>query len=97
MITCDHDRITVQGSLTIDNVVEVTLRGLELFDQPRRVIDLEKINEVDSTVISMMLEWLRLAHKKGCQLQFVNLPQNLKSLIQLYGIADLIPIDASPR
>ncbi len=89
--------MTVQGSVTIENVVVMTQRGMALFDQPRRVIDLEKITDVDSTVISMMLEWMRTAHKKGCQLQFVNLPENLKSLVQLYGIADLIPMDASPR
>jgi phospholipid transport system transporter-binding protein len=82
----------VQGPVTIDNVVEMTRRGKTFLDQSRRVVDLKEITNVDSSVISMMLEWLRTARNQGCQLQFINLPSNLESLIQLYGIADMIPV-----
>lgn len=88
----DSHSIIVQGPITIDNVVTMTHRGAALFDGHHWVIDLDKITEVDSTIISMLLEWLRATRQKGCQLQFVNMPGSVKSLIQLYGVEALIPI-----
>jgi len=92
MVSRNGHRIIVQGSITIDNVVTMTQRGAELFDQSHLVIDLDKVTEVDSTIISMLLEWLRTTRKSGYQLEFINIPQSLESLIQLYGIAELIPV-----
>ena len=92
MISCDGDRIIVEGPVTIDNVVAITKRGMGLFDKHHWMIDLDKVTEVDSTIISMLLEWLRAARQKGYQLQFINMPASLESLIQLYGIVELIPV-----
>lgn len=97
MIICDDEKMIVQGPVTIDNVVDMTERGKTLFDRPRRVVDLKEITRVDSSAISMMLEWLRTARHQGCQLQFTNLPSNLESLVQLYGIAEMIPTIESPH
>ena len=92
MISCDGDRIIVEGPVTIDNVVAITKRGMALFDKHHWMIDLDKVTEVDSTIISMLLEWLRAARQKGYQLRFINMPASLESLIQLYGIVELIPV-----
>lgn len=92
MVLREDHKIIVQGAVTIENVVTITQRGVALFDEQSIVIDLDKVTEVDSTIISMLLEWLRAARKKDCQLQFIHLPANLESLIQLYGIAELIPV-----
>lgn len=94
MVSCDGDRIIVQGSVTIDNVVALTKQGAALFDEHHWVIDLDKVTGVDSTIISMLLEWLRAAHQKGYLLQFINMPVSLKSLIELYGVVELIPVPA---
>lgn len=92
MVSCEGDRIIVQGSVTIDNVVAITQQGVALFDEHHWVIDLNKVTGVDSTIISMLLEWLRAARQKGYLLQFINMPASLESLIQLYGVAELIPV-----
>jgi phospholipid transport system transporter-binding protein len=92
MIVCDDEKIIVQGAVTLDNVVTITQQGMALLDGRHNTVDLMEVVEVDSTTISMLLEWLRIARQKGYQLQFVNLPGNLESLIQLYGIAELIPV-----
>jgi len=94
MIHSKDNKIVVQGSITIDNVVTMTQQGIALFKDNRlSVLDLSKITDVDSAVISMLLEWLREAHKIDLSLQFANIPNSLASLIQLYGIAELIPTD----
>jgi len=91
MIICNDEEMIVQGPITIDNVVDMTQQGKTFFDRPRRVVDLQQITHVDSSVLSMMLEWLRTACQRNCQVQFINLSPNLESLIQLYGIAEMIP------
>ena len=94
MIHCKDNKIVVQGSITIDNVVTMTQQGIALFKDNRlSVLDLSKITDVDSAVISMLLEWLREARKIDLRLQFANITDSLASLIQLYGIAELIPTD----
>jgi len=96
MIFRDGDRVIVHGSVTIDNVVMLTQNGMALFDDRLLTIDLEKVTVVDSTIISMLLEWLRATRKNNYPLQFINMPESLKSLIQLYGVAELIPVPANP-
>ncbi|SNX61136.1 phospholipid transport system transporter-binding protein [Nitrosomonas ureae] len=96
MIFRDNDKIIVQGPVTIDNVVLLTQNGIALFEDQPLTIDLEKVSEVDSTIISMLLEWLRATRKHAHKLQFVNMPSSLISLIQLYGMAELIPLPVSP-
>ncbi|MBL8496532.1 STAS domain-containing protein [Nitrosomonas sp. JL21] len=97
MITGHGEKMIVQGPITIDNVVDITERGKAYLDRPRQVVDLQQITSVDSSVISMMLEWLRTARLQGCQLQFINLPPNLATLIQLYGIVEMIPASELPH
>ncbi len=96
MIFRDNNRVIVQGSVTIDNVVRLMQEGIALFDDQPLTIDLEQVSEVDSTIISMLLEWLRATRKNTHTLQFINLPENLTSLVQLYGVAELIPIPPPP-
>jgi phospholipid transport system transporter-binding protein len=91
----DGDSVIVDGAVTIDNVVALTKKGIALFDDRSLTIDLKKITEVDSTIISMLLEWLREMRKKNRPLQFINIRENLKSLIQLYGVTEIIPISSN--
>lgn len=91
-VYAENEKIMVQGAITIDDVVTITQRGITLFDQHESIVDLAQVTEVDSSAISMLLEWLRAARKKGLHVQFINLPANLESLIQLYGVVELIAI-----
>lgn len=92
MILRDGDRLSVQGPIIIDTVVALIEQGAALFDRDDLVIDLAQVTEVDSAAVSMLLEWLRKARRHNCQLHFINMPKNLKSLAQLYGVFDLIPV-----
>lgn len=95
MIFREGDSVVVQGAVTIDNVVMLTQRGIALFDNQPLTIDLNKVTEVDSTIVSMLLEWLRAMQKNNQALRVINMPDSLKSLIQLYGVTELIPFPAS--
>ncbi|TFH12104.1 MAG: STAS domain-containing protein [Nitrosomonadales bacterium] len=92
MVLRDGDKLCVQGPITIGNVVAIIEQGIDLFDQTDLVIDLAQVTAVDSSAVSMLLEWQRKAHEQNQKLYFSNMPKNLKNLAQLYGVTELIPL-----
>ena len=92
MILRDGDKLSVQGPITIANVVEVIEQGVNLFDRTDLIINLAQVTEVDSSAVSMLLEWQRKAQKNNQRLCFSNMPESLKNLTQLYGVAELVPL-----
>lgn len=85
-------KLSVEGSITIHNVVTVVERGIALFDRDDLVVDLTQVTEVDSSAVSMLLEWEREAHRHNRRICFANTPANLKGLAQLYGVSELISL-----
>lgn len=94
MIQQDGDIFRIQGRITLDNAHAVLAEGLRHFDRDGVVVDLSQVEEVDSSAVSLVLEWLREAQRNKRKLSFINLPDNLKSLATLYGVLDLIQPDA---
>lgn len=90
MIAGDGGRCTVQGPITMDNVVALLGEGNERFVAAQVTVDLAAVTEVDSTALSLLLEWRREAGRNGRAIRFLNLPANLKSLAELYGVTKLI-------
>lgn len=90
MISQDGDNYRVQGRITIDNARALLADGLRLFSKDGLAVDLSQLEEVDSSAVSLLLEWLREAQRNQHKLRFTNLPDNLKSLATLYGVLELI-------
>lgn len=91
MVVFENEMIVVQGPATIDNITALTKQGLSMLNETACIVDLSQVTEVDSTIISMFLEWLRAAHQSSFELNFINMPSSVASLIQLYGITEIIP------
>ena len=92
----------VAGNLTMETVATFFASGLHLphaddvqkngdKDTPY-MVDLSKVETVDSAAVSLLLAWVRQAQRHGIALSFINVPQNLSSLANLYGVVDLLPI-----
>jgi phospholipid transport system transporter-binding protein len=90
MIACDDGRCALQGPITLASVVALLARGNELFTAPQVTVDLAAVTEVDSSALSLLLEWRREAVRGGRAIRYLNLPANLKSLAELYGVTELI-------
>ncbi|MBX9812272.1 MAG: STAS domain-containing protein [Burkholderiales bacterium] len=90
MISCDGDRCTLQGPVNIGNVVAVLEQGRRVLTAPHIAVDLGGLTEVDSTTVSLLLEWRREAQRGNRKIEYINLPDNLKSLAALYGVSELL-------
>ncbi|HEV7929457.1 MAG TPA: STAS domain-containing protein [Nitrosospira sp.] len=82
--------LSVEGAVTIETVVGMVARGAALFNQDNQVVDLGGVTEVDSSAVSMLLEWQREAKRHARRARFINTPPKLQSLVRLYGVADLV-------
>lgn len=90
MIACDGGRCTVRGPINVDNVVALLGEGNAQFTAAQVTVDFAAVTEVDSSALSLLLEWRREAGRSGRTIRYLNLPANLKSLAQLYGVTEFI-------
>jgi phospholipid transport system transporter-binding protein len=85
----------VTGSVLMDNVNAVLRQSAELSMEEAVTVDFSAVTDLDTSAISLIMEWQRRAAKSGCDVIFVNLPESLISLASLYGVTEFIPSSAS--
>ena len=90
MIVCDGERCSVQGAITMLNATAVLEESRRAFQGPSVVVDLSGLTEVDSSALSLLLEWRRVAAAEKRSIRYTNLPSNLRTLADLYGVSELI-------
>lgn len=81
-------------ALTFDNARTMLEAGLQAIAAGQSSIDLAGLKNVDSAAVATLLEWRRAAHRHNVPLAFLNTPASLDSLLQLYGVTELV--DAAP-
>lgn len=85
MIQGENGRYRIDGAITMDNANAVLEDGLAQFGEATEV-DLSALIEIDSAAVSLLLEWRRA----NPNLHFVGCSDNLKSLVTLYGVHELV-------
>ena len=78
------------ASLTFDNVKTALNDGLQAIAAGQTVIDFAALTAADSSAVATLLAWRRAAFAQSKPLAFVNLPDNLRSLISLYDVSELL-------
>jgi phospholipid transport system transporter-binding protein len=89
-ITQTGNRWEIAGDLIVGDVPMVLEASKSLSMAQNITVDFANVADIDTSTISLILEWKRRAQKENQPVKFVNLPANLISLTQLYGVADLI-------
>ncbi len=86
--------LPLQGGLTFETIPAVLVETAQYTartDLPDRLtIDFSGVTDVDSAAVALLLDWRRVAMKRGKTLLFVNLPANLLALAELYGVAEIL-------
>jgi len=84
----------VSGDVLMDNA-NLILSQSDAFKMDGEIeVDFTDVSNVDTAALSLMLEWQRRAVAVKCKIKFANLPVNLSSLANLYGIEDFIPLSS---
>lgn len=95
MIQREGDSFRVSGRLTMDSIGASFGEAMQAPDGKDWTIDLAQVEEADSAAVSLLLAWLRNAQRYEAKLTFINVPDNLRSLADLYGVADALPLNHS--
>ncbi len=81
--------VRMDGALTMRTVAGLIDRALPEGDC---VVDLAGVTEADSAALALLLEWLRRLKARGNTLSVTGMPDGLKSLIELYGLDEVLPL-----
>jgi phospholipid transport system transporter-binding protein len=90
----EGERWAPSGPLTMDSVANVLAASIAMPLPAAGVVDLGRIEAVDSAGVALLLAWQRRSAVEGKPMTFANLPPSLASLAQLYGVEELL--GASP-
>ena len=93
MIERDGERLVVRGAVTLADVLRWRESGLEAINRDGLTIDLAGVSEADSSALSLLLEWQRAAKARGFRIKYSGLPENLRSLAQVYGVLELLALE----
>ncbi len=91
-IETDAAGAKVSGSMTMDNAAALLAQGMAALDAGRTAFDLAGVTELDSSGLALLFGWQRAAQAQGKSLAIVNPPHNLRSLADVYGVAELLPL-----
>lgn len=90
MIRREGERMVLSGPATLANAGELLEMGRPEIDAGASIVDLGEVTELDSSLLAALLAWKRQANARGSALAFARLPEGLKTIAGLYGVADLI-------
>ncbi len=78
-------------SLTAANARSILATGCQAINDGEFVFDFSGLVTVDSTAVAVLLAWEREARKGSITLSFLNVPDMLQNLCELYDVAALLP------
>jgi phospholipid transport system transporter-binding protein len=92
MIEVAGDHLKVSGAMVIASATELKDTGEAALLNGVTVVDLAEVAEADSTAVAILLAWTRLAAERQQALSIVDVPESIKSLATLYGVAEMLPL-----
>ena len=82
----------LEGELTFLTVMKLYSESQKQFslDVLSIKIDFQRIKRVDSSVLSLLIEWKRLAKKRGSSVQFIHVPEAILRLASLSQVEQML-------
>jgi len=88
-------RFVLRGELSFSTVTALSEKSSDLLWQAEQVtLDLEGVTRTDSAGLALLIEWLRIARRKGKTIQFRNIPQQMMAVAEVVGLDRLLPVAA---
>ena len=92
MIERDGERLLIRAPLTMSYARSLLEAGRAAMQPGVQVFDFSGVTEADSSAIAVMLGWLRSASISRSTVKFAQIPTGVRSLAELYGVSDLLPL-----
>lgn len=89
-ITESPKKWLVSGDLLINNASGLLDKSESLDMSAHLEIDFKAVTDADTSALGLLLAWQRRANAQKSTLKIVNMPANLLSLVDLYGIKAFI-------
>jgi len=91
VIRREGDRITIEGSVTLENVTRILAEATAQVRDGASLVDLAEVSELDSSLLAAILALIRETRRAKRSLALSNLPAGLQTLAELYGVKELLP------
>lgn len=89
----DGDTLHVHGELDFDSVAHLWETTGSLFRaEPIHRIDLSGVQRSNSAGVALMVEWLRQARRRQWPLAFVNIPDQMRAIIEVAELETVLPL-----
>ena len=92
MIEREAGRLVIKVPMVMANARGLLESGRSALQPGEQVFDLAQVDDADSSAVAVMLGWLRVANRSRSTLKFAHIPAGVRSLAELYGVAELLPL-----
>ena len=92
MIEREAGRLVIKVPMVMANARGLLEAGRSALQPGEQVFDLGQVDDADSSAVAVMLGWLRVADRSRSTLKFAHIPAGVRSLAELYGVAELLPL-----
>jgi phospholipid transport system transporter-binding protein len=92
MIERQDGCLLVTAPLIMANARGLLDAGRSALQAGEVIFDFSRVEEADSSAIAVMLGWLRAADAAGAHIKYAHIPVGVRSLAELYGVTDLLPL-----
>lgn len=92
--TAENKYLITLTEINLDNAMQLLSQGENILNNFHEnsiiIFDFNNIQNVNSAVIAICLQWIKLAKKNQILVEFLHFSNNINSLISLYGLNDII-------
>lgn len=81
------------GHVGFDNIMKLVDLGLEQLktaNNSKITIDLADVNQEDSSIIGLLIAWVRACKSINCNIVFINISAPIEKMLNVFGLAELI-------
>ena len=88
----EDGRYRLPEALTFATTPQLYLQTGNMFNTPLPLLtfDLAGVTRVDSAGLALLLEWLREARRRGKEIRFQNIPEQLAAIAKVSGLSDIL-------
>lgn len=78
------------GNITFQEIPLLQKQAKLLWEEKALIIDIAQVNQVDTSMLALLLDWVRLAKQRNISITFINIPDYIQSLMEVSGIKPLL-------